>query len=101
MLGTHAGECLALELGELLALGERSGHRLAVELEEFRFEIESLQMRRAPAMLRKMTRLTLGGSLGARPTADSAPSRRERAIEPSPVRPCPRKVRRLDGWNMR
>jgi hypothetical protein len=53
-----------------------------------------------PAMLRKMTRFTLGGSVGAGGFEMPAPSSRLRAIEPRPVSPWPRKVRRLDGWNM-
>ncbi len=47
MLGTHAVERLALELGELLTLGEGLGHRLAVQLTELGLEVEGFQMGRS------------------------------------------------------
>ena len=39
-------QLLALELGDRLALGERLGHRLAVELGELRLVVERLELRR-------------------------------------------------------
>jgi len=65
MLGPHAGERLALELGELLALGERVRHRLAVQFAELGFEIEGLQMGRAARHAEEDDAFDLGRQLGS------------------------------------
>ena len=60
MLGAHAVERLALKLGELLALGEGLGHRLAVQLAELGFEVEGLQMGRSARHAEEDDALDLG-----------------------------------------
>lgn len=45
--GSEADQLLALELRQLLALGETVGHRLAVHLGELRFRIERFELRRS------------------------------------------------------
>ena len=46
VLRRQAGELLALQLRDRLALGERLGHRLAVHLGQLRLVVERLQVRR-------------------------------------------------------
>ena len=65
VLGAHAVECLALELGELLALGEGLRHRFSVQLTELRFEIEGFQMRRPAGHAEEDHPLDLGRQRGA------------------------------------
>ena len=72
MLGCHAGQFFALQLGNGLTLGERLGHRLAVHLCEFGFGIESLQVRRAPRHHQKDDAFRLGGNMGR--LDDASPS---------------------------
>ncbi len=58
--GPKQTKLAVLQLRDLLALGQRIGHGLAIHLREFWFVVESLQVRRAAGLIKKNDALRLG-----------------------------------------
>ena len=88
VLRAEADQRLALQLRDLLALGERFRHGLAVHLGELRLVVEGLQVRRAARLIEEDDALGLGRMMQRIDRA--ARCRAARAIsEFSPSRPRP------------
>ena len=81
----EAGEFLSL-LGDRLSLGERFGHRLAVQLGELRLAVKGFEMRR-PAGRRENTQLALATMTSERICRGGCPihqARKRDRLSPSP-----------------
>src|SRR5581483_3807225 len=63
VLRAEAFQLFALQLCDLLALGERFGHALAVHLRQLRLVVERLQVRGAAGLVEKDDALRLGGEV--------------------------------------
>ena len=98
MLGAEADEALALQLGDLLPLGEGVRHGLAAQFGELGLVVEGFQVRRAAGLIEEDDALGLGGKCSGLTTPVEANRRRSssefRPSRPTPERPLRRKVRR-------